>query len=307
MTAWREARRLLLWLAYSTAPTARLPTNGTWRGGRALCAEQGERPPRSRRWLRHPTIKWPPPRRPAFTQALVPRSRHQPRSRMARHRHQPLGRRHPPRSPPRRTSTPGDAALGAPSPHPRAPHRRYYRRLPTCLRHRFGPPARCPPRESRRRHWLRKLASVRLQLLTCLWFRRRRLRSRRVLRRRIPVRAAPPAPRSTIAPRPRHPHATSMPPPRHPLDAAPTRAPSLISCQRPKTLTLTLTTDELFCKEQRPRLPPLRNTERERLLGQQWRAIPQVCQCGPLRGLERGPCPRPFSHSWTFPFPFLAD
>ena len=92
-------------------------------------------------------------------------------------------------------------------------------------------------------------------------FHRRRLRSRRVLRRRIPVRAAPPTP------------LLSTPPSRR------TNTRSLLDlqlfCQRPLILALTLS-DELFCKEQRPRLPPLRNTERERLLGQQWRALSQT-------------------------------
>ena len=71
------------------------------------------------------------------------------------------------------------------------------------------------------------------------------------------MRAAPPTPLST-------------PPSRR------TNTRSLLDlqlfCQRPLILALTLS-DELFCKEQRPRLPPLRNTERERLLGQMWKAL----------------------------------
>ena len=71
--------------------------------------------------------------------------------------------------------------------------------------------------------------------------------------------------------------------PAAPIPAPPRRArlkrpapPGLASAPRaPKRVFTSPYT--VFCKEQRPRLPPtLRNTERERLLGQQWRALSQT-------------------------------
>ena len=81
-------------------------------------------------------------------------------------------------------------------------------------------------------------------------------------------------PRATLTPHPCTPRPTprTAPPPTHSTPTPHTYrahclSHALPSCRR---------ADLLFCKGQRPRLPPLRNTERERLLGQQWKALSQV-------------------------------